>query len=286
VSPLRGVLHASGLPDGLELRVACAKLVVTPDAIVTDRTAGWLHMAPMVLSPGDHLQVPSVDLFRSPGSRVKRAAVRSGERSLEPEEIVTLDGLRVTTKLRTTCDLGMQLPRRPAYAAMCAMMKVADFTTDDIRVQADARFKGYRWVTQLRGLAPWVRPEFDSPGECGLGLSWLEEGNLPPFVPQFEVRGPHGRCFLDLAVPELRYAAEYDGARWHGEAQAAHDAERRDYLRREGGWIIDVFRDVHVNGPSPVAGEMLRAGIVRARQRLGQLAWIGQDRQSQDARWL
>jgi hypothetical protein len=129
-------------------------------------------------------------MFRSPGSRVKRAAVRSGERSLEPEEIVTLDGLRVTTKLRTTCDLGMQLPRRPAYAAMCAMMKVADFTADDIRVQADTRFKGYRWVTQLRGLAPWVRPEFDSPGECGLGLSWLEEGNLPPFVPQLEVRGP------------------------------------------------------------------------------------------------
>jgi hypothetical protein len=278
VSPLRGVLHAAGLPDGLELRVACAKLVVPSDSVVTDRTAGWLHGAPMVLAPGDHLEVPAIDLFRPPGNRLRRGAVRSGERTLRHDEIVSLDGLRVTTKLRTTCDLGMQLPRRQAFAGMCAMMKVADFTRDDIRRQADTRFKGYRWVTQLRGLAPLARADFDSPGECSLALSWRDEGNLPPFVPQFEVQGPRGRCFLDLAVPDLLYAAEYDGARWHGDAQSAHDNERRDHLRREGGCIIDVFRDEHVSGPSPLAGEMVRAGIVRARQRLGGLSWTGQDR--------
>ena len=102
---------------------------------------------------------------------------------------------------------------------------------------------------------------------------------MPAFEPQFEVRGPHGPCYLDLAVPELLYAAEYDGVSWHGPAQAAHDDERREYLRTEGGWIIDVFDEEHVSGPMPVAGEMLRAGIVRARRRLGRLAWSGQDRE-------
>ncbi len=278
VSPLRGALHAAGLPDGLELRIACAKLVVPPDAVITDRTAGWLHFAPMVLAPGDHQRIPNVDIFRPPGNRIRRASVRSGERTLQDHEIVEMDGLRVTTKLRTTCDLGMGLPRRPAFAGMCAMMKVADFTPGDIRFQADTRFRGHRWVTQLRGLASLARPEFQSPGECALALIWTDEATLPPFVPQFEVRGPHGPCYLDLAVPELLYAAEYDGVSWHGPAQAAHDNERREYLRTEGGWIIDVFEDEHVSGPMPVAGELLRAGIVRARQRLGQLAWSGQDR--------
>jgi len=284
VSPLRGAFHVAGLPDGLELRVACAKLVVSPDAVITDRTAGWLHFAPMVLAPGDHLKVPAVDLFRPPGNRVKRDSVRSGERTLEPHEVVMIDGLRVTSKLRTTCDLGMQLPRRPAFAALCAMMKVADFTPADIRRQADTRFKGYRWVTQLRELAPLARADLDSPGECSLALSWTDEVTLPPFTPQFEVQGPHGPCFLDLAVPDLRYAAEYDGHRWHGPDRTDHDEERREFLRREDGWIIDVFTDEDVSGPTPRAGERLRAGIVGSRQRLGHLAWAGQDRDPQTSR--
>jgi hypothetical protein len=79
-------------------------------------------------------------------------------------------------------------------------------------------------------------------------------------------------------VPELLYAAEYDGVSWHGPTQAAHDHERREYLRKEGGWIIDVFGDEHVSGAMPVVGELLRAGIIGARQRLGRLAWSGQDR--------
>ena len=116
------------MATGSSCGIACAKLVVPADAVITDRTAGWLHLAPMVIAPGDHLQVPDVDVFRPDGSRVRRDPMRSGERTFERDEIVEIDGLRVTSKLRTTCDLGMQLPRRPAFAAMCAMMKVADFT--------------------------------------------------------------------------------------------------------------------------------------------------------------
>ncbi len=278
VSPLRGALHLAGLDDGLELRVACAKLVVPSDAVVTDRTAGWLHLAPMVLAPGDHRRIPEVDIFRAPGNRMKREAVRSGERTFLPSEIVEIDGLRVTSKLRTACDLGMQLPRRQAFAAMCAMMKVADFSTRDISQQADTRFKGYRWVTQLRSLAPRARHEFGSAAECWLALCWEDEITLPPYVPQYEVVGPHGPCFLDLAVPELRYAAEYDGVAWHGPDRLEHDEERRAFLREEGGWIIDVFRDEHIRGPAPAAGALLRSGIARARRRMGELAWAGQDR--------
>ena len=232
-------------------------------------------MAPMVLAPGDHLRVPDVDVFRSPGNRVRRSAVRSGERMLLPKEVVDLDGLRVTSKLRTICDLGMQLPRRPAFAAMCMMMKVADFTLADISREADTRFKGYRWVNQLRSLTPHVQLRFDSPGECWLALCWLDEVTLPDYEPQFEVLGPGGSYFLDLAVPELRYAAEYDGVEWHGPDQAAHDLARRTYLREERDWIIDVFVAADVTGPTPRAGDRLRAGLAHARRRLGGTSWVG-----------
>ena len=56
--PIRGVLHSSQLPDGLSLRIACLKLVIPEDAVVTDRTAGWLHGAPMILAPNSRPSYP------------------------------------------------------------------------------------------------------------------------------------------------------------------------------------------------------------------------------------
>src|SRR3954462_12482860 len=60
---LLGVYVASPAPDSLALRAAALRLVVPPDAVVTDRTAGWLHGSDMVLAPGDHLVVPPVSIF-------------------------------------------------------------------------------------------------------------------------------------------------------------------------------------------------------------------------------
>jgi hypothetical protein len=281
LNPIHGVLHAAQLPDGLALRVACVRLVVPEDAIVTDRTAGWLHGAPMVLAPNDHLRVPTVDMFRpDPGYRLRGRGVRSGERSLLPDEIVEVDGIRVTSTLRTTCDLGMLLPRVHAFAGMCSMMKVADFDRSFLADQANRRFKGYRWVRQLRDLEPRVDDRFQSPGECALALRWDDHGNLPPYEPQFEVAGPGGSCyFLDLACLGLPYAAEYDGPRWHGLERTDADADRRTWMAEHGErWIIDVFVAADVYGPGQRAGDRLMAGIARARRQFGARAWSGQDR--------
>jgi hypothetical protein len=209
VNPVHGVFHAAQLGDSLELRIDCLRLVVPSDAVVTDRTAAWLRGAPMVLQPNAHLEVPPVDLFLLPGGRIRRGLARSGQRDLLASEIDEIAGLRVTSSMRTMCDLGMKLPRKQAFAAMCSMLKVCDFTLDDIRRQADGRFKGHRWVRQLRTLIPLLDSRFESPGECILALIWHETPGLPAFEPQWQVRGPRGYFFLDLAVPDLRYAAEY-----------------------------------------------------------------------------
>ena len=207
VAPIHGVLYAAQLTDSLQLRIDCLRLVVPADAVVTDRTAAWLHGAPMVLEPNAHLQVPRVDLFLLPGGRIRRGLARSGQRELLGGEIEEIAGIRVTTRLRTVCDLGMKLPRRHAFAAMCMLQKVADFSVDDIRQQADVRFRGHRWVRQLRSLIPLCDPRFESPGECVLALTWHDTPGLPTFEPQFWVEGPDGFFRLDLAVPGLLYAA-------------------------------------------------------------------------------
>jgi len=277
VSPVRGVFHAAHLDDGLDLRIACLRLVVPGDAVLTDRTAGWLHGAPMILAPNDHLSVPPVSMYRSPGYRLRSKATSSGERTFGPDDVVEIDGLRVTSTLRTTCDLGRLLHRDQAIAAMDSMMHVAEFVPEVILVAAE-RFRGQRGVRQLRELAPLVDARSQSPGESILRLRWLACTTLPRPTPQLCVQGPDGLCYLDLGVEGLRYAAEYDGLRWHGPEQRAHDEHRRGWLTRTGEWIIDVFVDSDISGRGQNAEARLIQGIARANRRLGSRGWRGQDR--------
>jgi hypothetical protein len=266
VAPVHGVLYAAQLDDSLDLRLTCLRLVVPEHAVVTDRTAAWLHGAPMVLDPNAHLQVPPVDLFLLPGGRIRRGIVRSGQRELFLSEIEEIGGIRATTPVRTMCDLGMKLPRRHAFAAMCSLLKVSDFTLDEIRERADVRFKGHRWVRQLRGLIPLCDPSFESPGECILALIWHDTPGLPAFEPQYEVAGWKGSFFLDLAVPELRYAAEYDGAEFHGEDRTEADAARRTWLEDADRWQFGVFVASDVRGTGRIASDRLQRDIAEARR--------------------
>ncbi len=265
-NPIHGVLYAAQLTDCLALRIECLRLVAPADAVVTDRTAAWLHGAPMVLEPNSHLHVPRVDLFLLPGGRIRRVPVRSGQRELLAGEIEEIEGVRVTTRLRTMCDLGMKLPRRQAFAAMCSMLRIADFDLDDVRQQAEIRFKGHRWVRQLRALIPLCDPRFESPGECVLVLIWYDTPGLPAFEPQFRVPGPHGVFRLDLAVPGLRYAAEYDGAEFHGPDRVAADSERRSWLTDHDGWSFSVFVADDVRGTGQIASDRLLRDVADARR--------------------
>jgi hypothetical protein len=286
INPMRGVFHAAQLHDGLDLRLSCLSLVVPPSAVVTGRTAGWLHGAPMILAPGDHRAVPRVSIHLAPGNRLRNPLSSSGERTFLRHEVVELQGVLVTTRLRTTVDLGMALRREQAFAAMCAMSKVADFSRDDLQfeIRERGRFAGYRGVRQIRALEPRVDARYGSPAECVLGLSWQDEPGMPPVTLQHPVARPDGTFYLDLAVPELKYAAEYNGARWHDEEHARPDAARLAWLVERQGWIVDVFEADDLYGVGRDPGTRLRAGVERARRRFGSLAWTGQTRDGQQ--WL
>jgi hypothetical protein len=286
LNPLRGVFHSAQLPDGLDLRLACLRLVIPENAVVTGRTAGWLHGAPMILAPGDHLQVPRAEVHLTPGNRLRNALASGGERTFLRHEVVDLDGLRVASKLRTCVDLGMGLRRGQAFAAMCAMAKVADYEPGELRfeIRERGRFAGYRGVRQIRALEPLVHRDYGSAAECALGLDWHDQPGMPPVVLQHPVSHPEGTYHLDLSAPELKYAAEFNGPRWHGSERAAYDAERITWLVDHDDWIIDVFEGADVYGPGRDAGLRLRQGVERARRRFGSLSWTGQTRDGDS--WL
>lgn len=266
--PLRGVFHAAQLVDDLDLRIEILKLVVPAPCVVTDRTAAWLWGATMALAPNDHLVTPPVSVFCPPGHRLRNGLVASGERQLRSGDVAELRGLRVTTPLRTACDLGRLLHRDQALAAMDALTRLGAFTPDRL-VEQTGRFKGYRGVVQLRCLASYVDPGAASPGESVLRLRWLDVG-LPRPQCQVPVPSPSGGLWwLDMGLPELRFAAEYDGEAFHTEADRVHDDARRDWMRRVEGWTVVVARRHDVHGPHQDIHRMLLEGVRVARAALG-----------------
>ena len=267
VRPLRGCFHAAHLDDTLELRVRCLRLVVPEQCVVTDRTAGWLHGASMILAPGDHLVVPKVAVFHSPGNRLRNDFSASGERRLTTRDVQMIGGLRVTTPLRTACDLGRLLHVDSAMAALDSMLRLGAFDLDELLAET-GRFPGYRGVRQLRALVPLADAGSESFGESVLRLRWHQCGVPDSPSTQVEVFGERGELVarLDLAVPAWRYAAEYDGAEFHGSDHEEHDRRRREKLRNLG-WIVDVFRREDVFGPKQNAGDRLREGAGRAKLR-------------------
>lgn len=255
--PVRGVYHAPDLPDDLALRVAVLRLVVPRDAVVTDRSAGWLWGADMILAPGAHRVTPDVTIFCPPGRRLRLGLVDSGERMLAPADVADLGGLRVTTPLRTACDLGRLLHRDQALAALDSLSRTGAFRPDDLAL-ATTRFKGYRGVIQLRALVPIVDPGAESPGESIMRMRWYDAG-LPRPACQVPVPAPYGGSYhLDLGVEQERFAAEYDGEAFHGEDQREHDEQRRDWIRNELGWTLVVLRRDNVHGHGQDAEALLR----------------------------
>jgi hypothetical protein len=269
--PVNGVYAVVSLPDDLAFRVAVLKLVVPESCVVTDRTAGWLWGANMILAPGDHLVTPLVSVFCPPGCRLRNGLTASGERRLAPRDVAQVEGLRVTTPLRTACDLGRLLHRDQAIAALDSLAALHAFTLEELLVEI-GRYRRYRGVIQLRVLGPLVDPRSESPGESVLRLRWIDAG-LPRPQCQVEVHTDWGTSYwIDIGLPELCFGAEYDGEEFHGEEQAEHDENRRDWLGEERGWTIEVARKANVYGRANDIQSSLRAAyeqVLSTHRRVG-----------------
>ena len=240
----RGVYVDSAADDDLLMRARALSLVVPPTAVVTDECAAWVRGVDLV-ARGDHVA----------------------------RDIETLHGVRVTTSLRTGLDLARTRSRFRGIAALDAMLRTHDFTQDEM-LREIRRFKGYRGVVRLRNLAPLADPRAESPAESVLRLLWLDAG-LPAPALQIPVVVDDGwEAFrLDMGLPEIRYAAEYDGVAWHSSpTQRARDRRRRAWLRDERGWDIDVLGSDDVFAHPARAIEILRAGVARAERRLRRTA--------------
>lgn len=240
---LRGVYVRADVEHTMALRARALALTVDDRHVVCDRTAAWLHGIDVLTV--EELEIPPpIETCTSSGCHpTERADADGHERDLEPGDIMTIDGVRVTTPLRTALDLGCLLRRREAYAALNAFARRHGITRDQLATETRRRYGGRRGVRQLRALTPLVEPRAESPRESWTLLAIVDAG-LPTPEPQvwIEVDGvPTYR--LDLAYRRHRVAIEYDGRDAHdlSDEQRDYDEGRRAWLR-DHGWTVIVIK--------------------------------------------
>ncbi|GAA3543606.1 hypothetical protein [Nocardioides daeguensis] len=237
-----GTYRRFDTPDSVALRILAIRCSVAANQILVDRTAAWVHGVD-VHTFGERDVLPDIETCSLRGHRAtRRPELASRERDLKASDIVEIEGIRVTSPLRTALDLGCHLRRREAFAAMCMLARLHGLSGADL-VRELPHFRRRRGVVQCRQLAPLLEPRVESHREAWVLLEILDEG-LPAPEPQWwiEINGvPTYR--LDLAYPSARVCVEYDGEEFHDliDEQRELDEERRQWLR-DNGWTVIVVK--------------------------------------------
>lgn len=235
----RNVYVDARVPDSRSGRINALRLVSPAGAVACDETAGWVRGLD-VFSPGRrHDFEPALMTVHGRG-RVRHTGSRARQSLIPDEDVEELDGLLVTTSVRTVSDLLRKQYRPYALASADAFAHAGLIDVEEV-IDHVARLKGYRGIIQARSLSWLIEPRTESPGESWQRLRMLDAG-FPAPEPQFEIVDDFGRTyFIDLPYPDLRIGTEFDGREFHtDEAHRIHDNERRGHLTaiQDWRWVI------------------------------------------------
>lgn len=221
-------------------RARAAALVLPEHCVLSDRSAAALHDID-VLDFAELDVPPDLEVVSVGANPTRREGVLGGKRDLRPDEIMTIGGIRVTTPIRTACDIACLRGRRRAIATLDAF-RARHAITEAALTAMLPRFAGRRGVTQLRELIPLSRPGVDSQPESWVRIEIHDEGFPMPAAQVWVWVPGWGRVKVENAYEHLRVAVEYDGEEHHSaDEDVIHDEARREALRG-AGWIIIVVR--------------------------------------------
>ncbi|RZS89434.1 hypothetical protein EV189_1197 [Motilibacter rhizosphaerae] len=242
----KGVYLPAGAPDDIVTRLQVAALVLPEGGVLARRGAAWAYGID-ARPPGTEREALVLEVAVPRGVQpVRRAGLRCFVEDLAAGDVHRLDGVPVTTPLRTAADLARWLPRPDALAALDALSRSGALDRTGLARELD-RWTGYAHVRQARELAALVEPRSESWGESTTRLR-LHDAGFPAPAAQVEVIVGRRRFRLDLAWTRLRKALEYDGQEWHSSAKQRRRDEERRRLLGSVGWEVAVVTKEHVLG--------------------------------------
>lgn len=230
---LNGAYVEGGDPQDLLTRAHAVRALLPEDTWLADRSLLWM-LGVDVLPPGlpvlEAVVPRGTVIPRRRGVKVREALAPAGDRCVFRD-------VRILRPERAVADLLRLLPDMEAVVVADAALRAELVSREGLATEllAHARLRGVRRAADALDLAD---PRAESPPESRVRFLLLQAGLL--VVPQFEVRSAGGVWIarVDLALPELKIAIEYDGRAVHEREDVfARDRQRQNALV-QAGWTV------------------------------------------------
>lgn len=160
---------------------------------------------------------------------------------IEPEHIVTVDGVAVTSPTRTVADLILRLDRYTAVSVMDSARNRGVVGEDGL-AQVLRLIAGRRGAVRARDWISEVDERAESPLETRVRLRCVD-GKVGPDTLQHKVYDQRGRLLGvgDLAWLSARVMGEADGTAVHGQPDAVFRDRWRQNDLANAGWTVVRF---------------------------------------------
>lgn len=229
-----GVYADPGIAHDHQLYCRGVALTLPSGAAIGGRSAAAWYGA-------SHARVHDpVTVVRAPGVRWGgRRGTVVHRTDLSIDDVDEIEGVPVTTALRTAWDTAVLERTTDAVAAIDAMLRAGALTLHDLVALVEA--SAARWgVARVREVVELVDDRAESPPESWVRVLLCGAGLHP--VPQCAVfDGDRFVGRVDLGFEEVRVAVEYEGYYHFDPEQAARDAARLAALEAAGWVVIRVY---------------------------------------------
>ena len=257
----RGVYAEAGSPLSPTETIRAAWLKAGPDSVVAGVSAAVLHGATFF----DH--GTTVELIRPPTGQARRYNdVRVHRTELHPADVVVVDGMPVTSPVKTAFDLGRRAPAWLALAHLDDLTRATDLDHMELWRFVSAH-PAVRNIRQLRGLVPWIDAGAESSGESWTRHLILADG-LPRPETQVKVYDDQGTIVakLDLAYRREKIGVEFDGFDHHYSDEQRRSNADRDRRTAGLGWHTERRNSVQLSD-DPLGFLAHLRGLLDARGR-------------------
>jgi len=258
------VLRIGGAADTLEQRLMAATLDAPGSAVALYSAVAMFRILNFSLEP-----VHVLTTRRPHRDRVHLGRIHSTVRFVE-SDVVSLDGIPVTTPLRTLRDLSSRLHPERLSLVCDRMLSKRVLRLEALRASAaDIPPTGGGPATRAMRELILRRPEGYRPAESNLESQFeriLERAGEEPFERQVDLGDEDGWIGrVDFVDRRSRIVVEVQSALFHsGLVDRARDASRLERLRRAGWAVIEVTDDEVWSRPDVVVARVRAARRRRA----------------------
>ena len=194
------------------------------------------------------------------GNRRPPRGIRSWSDRFAGDEIEVVNGMRVTTPVRTALDIACHYAVDRAVAGIDALARATHLKMADVELLAE-RYAGRRGIRNARTAIDLVDPGAESPRETWLRLLLISAG-FPRPQTQIPVYDEYGVLIavIDMGWEDIKVGADYEGDHHRSRRQFNKDIRRAEGVANQG-WI-----DVRVTVEDCEPDIIRRVADARARR--------------------